>query len=197
MKKTIYTLTITIVSLLMTVSCSDDSDYHVIKTNGSDITDMTIYTGSANGGELYSDPKMNIGTVQYSIIQEYLSAQYNASLYSKLTMEFSADRLTYTDSDDRKLISSYIFRNDSLLINTTDSIHSQRFVALGSNIDNLYREQSLIRARKIGHTPKDTTYVRDYALTKDSVENITGFTIPEMRQDSDLLIWVNIKYLFK
>lgn len=185
------------ISLLIPTSCSDDSDYHVIIANGNDITDMTIYTGSANGGELYSDPKMNIGTVQYSIIQEYLSAQYNASIYSKITMEFSADRLTYTDPDSTKFISSYIFRNDSLLINTTDSIHSQRFVALGSNIGNLYREQSFIRARRIGHMPKDTIYVRNYALTKDLVENIIGFTIPEMRQDSDLLIWVNIKYLFK
>lgn len=195
MKKAIFFI---LFFIIIFARCSSDND-NVMRWKENDTNDLHFYIGSPEGGisiayDTVTKPGINRDSLRNTIITRNFGAVYNASFYSLMTFEFNENKITYRDSADistsKKIISDYLFRNDSLFVIKADKKLS--FIALGTS-DKLYRPKSFARFKN--SAGRDTVITSDAPLDLQKVldrAEISSFTNP-----TDTIKWVNIKYIFR
>ncbi|MDR2948722.1 MAG: hypothetical protein LBV71_05890 [Prevotella sp.] len=178
--------------ILFLVSCSSDSDEidDILTVVTVDLSDFTVYAGSAHGGVevQFNDLKRT------ELAQRFFGSRYNYNLYGEIEIQFNDNMLTFVDSTGtRKIVSNFEFKGDSLFINKSDG--TKVFVALGT-LDNLYRLQGLSRYRLTEE--KDTIRVFNEVLSLDKMLQVRGLTsLKDMTDPTDTIVWCNATYLFK
>jgi len=190
MKKIFYSL----LFVLLCVGCSSDSDEidDILTVVTVDLSDFTVYAGSANGGVevQFNDLKRT------ELAQRFFAGRYNYRLYDTISIQFNNEKLTYEYGQSgikKKIVSTFEFKGDSLFINKSDG--TKAFVALGT-LDNLYRLQGLSRYRLTEE--KDTIRVFNEVLSLDKMLQVRGLTsLKDMTDPTDTLVWCNATYLFK
>lgn len=190
MKKILYSL----LFVLLLVSCSSDSDEidDILKVVTVDLSDLSVYAGSANGGVEVQFNNLK----RTELAQRFFEGQYNYRLYDTISIQFNNEKLTYEYRQSgvtRKIVSTFEFKADSLFINRVDG--KPIFVALGS-ADNLYRMKGLSRYRFEG--TNDTVQVFDEVLSLDKMLQKRGLSsLKDMTDPTDTIVWCNAIYIFK
>ncbi|MFT3993049.1 MAG: hypothetical protein QM660_01985 [Dysgonomonas sp.] len=169
------------------VSCNGgDGESSVLTWNRTtDVTDFAMYVGAKK-----DTTKVKID----SLVRLYLSDVYQTTLFSKMTIEFNNDLVTYVDSVEKyKSISPYTFKEDSLFVILNSGLN--KFVAKG-NTESLYRTKSLCFYSLSGNGG-DSIFAQNDTLTLEKVLAICNRTMDEMKGKADTIIWCNVKYRFK
>ncbi len=188
MKRIIYLVFLT---AFMFVACSNDNENEIktMRVQSIDLSDFNLYKGIDTTAVNFNDLKKRDLVVRYFTVGGQQA--FNHILYDSLVFQFNGDRLTYTHQNKFKILSSYIFRNDSLFINKTDG--SSLFIALGSSTDNLYRRKSLIRFPLT--EARDTAFAVDEVLNLDeSLKIAKRISKREFVNPTDTIAWCNIIY---
>jgi len=191
MKKIIYSI---FVFMLAFVSCGDDDKISSERTvRYIDLSDLTVYKGSPNGGEkiIYNDLKNRIQA------NYFFRNQFTPEQYQFYSIEFNKDRLTYvwgvSEGNQNKIVSTYTFENGKLSILNADTL---RLVAYGDDLNNLYLRKSLARYPLPGQD-KDTIQVFDVTIGMDTILKLAGHqSIDDLKLEGDTIVWCNMKYIF-
>lgn len=196
MKKILYTI---LFCVLLCVSCSSDDDNEadgILTVTSIDLSDFTIYAGSATGGVKvqYNELKRT------ELINHFFVGQYKDDAYERIQIQFNNDKLTFVDSIGHKVISSYAFEGDSLFVNKLDTINhtwKKVYVALGNSSESMYRMLGFSRYRN--DEGKDTIRtIYKEVLDLDKMLKLRGFSsLSEMTDPKDTLAWCNAAYIFK
>lgn len=190
---------------LFIVACSNDDDEtsHKIVAKYVDISDFTMYQGTADGGVevIFNNIKRK------DLATLYFDTVYKPRLYSKMILQFNGDKLTleeYTQDiatssnlAGRKTISRYVFRNDSLFILKSDTTVNtiEKFVVLGSSPDLLYRTRSMVRYPL--SADKDTIFSTDQHMNLEKVLKLAKYnSLEDMKRVGDTIAWCNMTYTF-
>lgn len=188
MKKIFYILFFAI--LLVSCSSDDEEIDDILTVVTVDLSDFTVYAGSANGGVevQFNDLKRT------ELAQRFFGDSYKYNLYEQIQIQFNDNMLTFIDSaGTRKIVSTFEFKGDSLLINKSDG--TKAFVALGDS-DNLYRLQGLSRYRLT--EAKDTVRIFNEVLSLDKLLQVRGLSsLKDMTDPTDTIVWCNAAYIFK
>jgi hypothetical protein len=183
-------------------NCSNDDKVSNQKTvNNIDMSDLTIYTGSEDGkGKefLYNNIK------QRDLAVEHFKTSYKPDLYKNLIIEFNGDKLTYTFLNEnnslRKVVSDYVFRNDSLFISLYDTTNGdsreEKFVALGSSPDFLYLRKTMVSYPSTDPESKDRyTYIDTTEIMNlEKVLEIAKIDPGTYTNSRDTIAWCNMIY---
>lgn len=199
MRKILYSV---ISFAFLLISCdSGNNDYHVMRSSYVDISDLAIYAGAASGAE---EVKFN-NLKKTDLAVHFFQGTYNKKLYDKIQITFDGDRMTYVyqGEDDRiyKIVSGYVFRNDSLFAIKTDG--TSEFAALGSSPDFLYRRKSLAfyPYTTLDGATRDTVVTFDHTI--DLKENLSVLplsvysSLNDVKNVGDTVVWCNVVYIFQ
>lgn len=185
-------------ALPFVVSCSsDDKESAVKKVGAVNIPEFKAYKGDPGGAiEIEFNNLRKI-----DLVSQYFGND-KIRLFINRSIEFNGDKLTYIYSEkesdrdaDKRIVSNYEFRNDSLFIIKSDG--TPLFVAKGSNQDDLSLTKGFaLYPRPV--TKKDTLHVFNVALTTDTILELAGFSnLNEVTSKSDTIIWCNVNYRFE
>lgn len=188
MKKFIYLAFFTF--FLFTACSNDDSnDIKTMTVKSIDLSDFNLYQGVDTTAVNFNNLKKRDLVIRYFSVNGQQT--FNPLLYDTLTYEFNGNHLTYTKRNVFKILSSYIFRSDSLFINKTDG--TSLFIALGSSPNNLHRRKSLIRF-PLTET-ENIAFAVDEVLNLDkSLKIAKSFSNREFNHPTDTIVWCNIIY---
>lgn len=194
MKYLIYLLVVSVFSVLVGCSSSDDDVKPRERTvSYIDVSDFLVCQGSSEGAD----------TIQYNNLKDrdllalYFDTVYKPILYQGRIVEFFGDKLTYTypvGSSSNKILSSYVFDKDSLFI--INSSKKRVFVALGSSENYLYYKRSMVRY-PIKDTNRDTIFSTTNEMSLDKVLQLAGYDSKDnLTNPSDTIAWCNMVYVY-
>lgn len=199
MRKILYSV---IAFIFLLIGCdSGNNDYHVIRSSYVDISDLAIYAGAASGAK---EVKFN-NLKKTDLAVHFFQGTYNKKLYDKIQITFDGDRMTYVYRDENnqsyKIVSGYVFRNDSLFAVKTDG--TTEFAALGSSPDFLYRRKSLAfyPYTTLEGARRDTVVTFDHTI--DLKEDFSALplslynSLDDVKVVTDTVVWCNVIYLFQ
>lgn len=198
MKKLIYL--IILLSPIFTACSNDNEEYYAYRIRYVDLSSLAIYAGSTSGPVRveYNNLKRT------ELARYYFSGLYNHRLHDSLSIQFTGDLMTYEyprSNAKWKIVSPYIYRNDSLFAIKTDGDYL--FAALGHNRDSLYRQQSLVLYpyRTLDGKDRDTVVVSDkqFDYKKDMASlPLTRYTsLDDLKTAGDTIVWCNMIFLFQ
>lgn len=177
--------------IFLFAACGDDNENEVrtMRVQSIDLSDFNLYQGVDTMAVNFNNLKKRDLVMRYFTADGRLT--FNYALYDSLVFQFNGEHLTYTVNNRFKILSSYVFRNDSLFINKTDG--TSLFIALGSSPDNLYRRKSLIRFPVT--EKKDTAFALDEVLDlKKSLKIAKSISNRDFESPTDTIAWCNIIY---
>lgn len=179
--------------IVLFANCSNSGDDKELIWMYNDLSDYSIYVGSSSGPvKLNYDTIENVDSLGNIIVEKYFSNVYNARLFSKLTVAFNENRVTYVDSVGiTKTVAPYQFEGDSLFIKRSNG--EEVFVAQG-NQKELYRRISFLSYPLTSTT--DTIISRDTEFTKNNIANYYS-NFQSMTNPTDTVVWINIRYMFQ
>lgn len=188
MKIALYVLLF--MSFFILDSCtSDDGISSEMKNQFVDISDFSMYVGNQGGGV---EVKYN-NLKKADLVRLYFGNKFKLDNI-KTTIEFNGDKITFSDNG-KKIVSNYIFRQDSLyVIKRGDSLS---YVALGTNKNNLYQNKALAYCSTVLQDDTIAIY-DDQRLDLDKTLQLAGYTsLKDMVNPKDTIVWCNVKYIFK
>lgn len=195
--KNITTLVATTLLACCFIACGGDNDRNEMRwTGNNDTVEVSIIVGSAEGGKLL--PPMEDKKLRAKYVQRHFADQYKIDFYSKLSVEFNDNLLTYIDSAKRtQIIAPYQFNGDSLFVSKSN--RTNIYIALG-NKAKLHRNWGgwrTIVTKPNETSPTVTVGKANRAIVADDILKAAGFdNLSEIRNPKDTLTWLNVKYNF-
>lgn len=190
-----------IMSVFLVACSSDNETYYTYKVHYVDLSGLSIYAGSPQGGKevQYNNLKRT------TLAKRYFGSKYDHQLYQQFSIQFEGDRMTYvygsSGNTAKKIVSSYEFRNDSLITFKTNG--DALLVALGTDRSNMYRQQSLVfyKYKKAENEYRDTVVVSDRLFNPEidftKLPSVKYPSLQEMTTVSDTVVYCNVFYLFQ
>lgn len=189
---------------MVVYACMSDSESKIVRYKTSDLSELTMYIGSANGAQTINiggDTIQNMDSLRRAWANRYFASVYTSdrSKYegNKISYEFSDNRVTYISRNSgdsiHQLVSTYEFVNDSLWIDMTGG--KRLFAGLGSSPEDIYYRSGFAHFR--GADTTIVALIKDTLLTDKVLGDKFGFAqdLSNLTAE-DTIIWCNVKYLF-